>query len=191
MTAPLPPFDLVSVCPKCGMMGGGPARVAPGTFVVLHGPDPFPVEYHPDTLAFGRFPCSLELNVEHLHRTCPQCGFSWAEACPSADDFLPIGPRPVPAPHVRQEVWAFALLMERELAEHDDREGWKHVKTEWLFSRLLEEVEEVRQVLIDLDRDAAGIQERAAERIGPEAADVANFCMFIADVCGALTKEAK
>jgi NTP pyrophosphatase (non-canonical NTP hydrolase) len=81
--------------------------------------------------------------------------------------------------------------MERELAEHDDREGWKHVKTEWLFSRLLEEVEEVRQVLIDLDRDAAGIQERAAERIGPEAADVANFCMFIADVCGALTTEAK
>jgi len=187
MTATLPPFDLVSVCPKCGMMGGGPARVAPGTFVVLHGPDPFPVEYHPDTLAFGRFPCSLELNVEHLHRTCSRCSFAWAEACPSAEDFLPIGPqRPVPdfqfdagrvpARPVRPEVAAFALLMERELAKHDDRIGWKGFGKPWFLIRLREQVERLAQDCYD---DNPG-------ELGHRAADAANFLMFIADVGGAL-----
>jgi len=205
MTAPLPPFDLVSVCPKCGMRGGGPApdpQLVPGVgglhIRMSEAPEAFPVEYH---APYPVHDCEVHVGgKEHLHRTCPRCDFAWAEACPSADDFLPIGPRrpvpdfqadagPVPAFPVRPEVAAFALLMERELAKHDDRDGWKHVKIEWLFSRLLEEVEEVRQVLIDLDRDAGGIEGRAAERIGPEAADVANFCMFIADVCGALAEE--
>ena len=182
MTATLPPFDLVSVCPKCGLHGGGPARVAPGMFVVLHAPDPFPVEYHPDTSAFGfgRFPCSLELHVEHLHRTCPRCGFGWAEACPQFQD------RPIPAaiPHVRPEVAAFALLMERELAKHDDEKhtGWKTCRGKWLLIRLREQVERLAQDCFDRHNP---------DELGHRAADAANFCMFIADVGGALTTEAK
>ena len=181
MTATLPPFDLVSVCPKCGMMGGGPARVAPGTFVVLHAPDPFTVKYHPDTFPF---PCSLELHVEHLHRTCPRCGFAWAEACPSADDFLPLGPRLIPASLVRPEVAAFALLMERELAKHDDEKhtGWKTCRGKWLLIRLREQVERLAQDCFDRHNP---------DELGHRAADAANFCMFIADVGGALTTEAK
>ena len=73
----------------------------------------------------------------------------------------------------RPEVRAFALLMEAELAKHDDRDGWQDCSIEWLLKRLQEEIEELAV--------APGLQPR-----GEEAADVANFAMMIADVSGAL-----
>jgi ribosomal protein S27AE len=76
MSTPLPPFSLVSRCPKCGKDGGGPDVVPDGTHVILHGTSPFPVVYH---RTYSH--CLLDLDAEHLHRTCPRCGFGWAEAC--------------------------------------------------------------------------------------------------------------
>ncbi len=80
---------------------------------------------------------------------------------------------------LRPEVLAFAYLMERELREHDDREGWKDCGSGWLMERLMEEFDELE----------VAITERFPPRsIGSEAADVANFAMMIADVCGALAE---
>lgn len=178
MNTTLPAFNLATRCPKCGMEGGGlpsfegrrPYRTLPTFYPPV--PDPFPVEYHAGgALPFGRFPCSLELHVEHLHRTCPRCGFAWAEACPQ----FPDNPITAVVPHVRPEVAAFALLMERELAKHDDRSGWKACNRKWLLDRLLGEAKE-------LDRCLWG----PSDFIGHEAADIANFAMMIADVGGAL-----
>jgi len=193
MKAALPPFDLVSVCPKCGLRGGGPApdpQLVLGTGGLPHiriseAPEPFPVEYH---APYPVHDCSVDTGgKEHLHRTCSRCSFAWAEACPSAEDFLPIGPqRPVPdfqfdagrvpARPVRPEVAAFALLMERELANHDDRIGWKGFGKPWFLIRLREQVERLAQDCYD---DNPG-------ELGHRAADAANFLMFIADVGGAL-----
>ena len=72
-------------------------------------------------------------------------------------------------------VLAFAEVMEEKLAANrhkGDREGWRKESVEWLLGRLRVEVEELA---------AAEPDEQVAE-----AADVANFCMFIADNCGAL-----
>lgn len=184
MTAVFPSFNLASRCPKCGMEGGQPGHDLHGHHMLgipVTLSSPFPVEYH---APYPVSDCSVETGGrEHLHRTCPRCGFGWAEALPQFPD-QPVTPA---IPHVRPEVWRFALLMERELARHDDRPGWKHTDPNWLFTRLLEEAEELRQTMIDLGgRGGAGARERAEERIGPEAADIANFAMFIADVAGAL-----
>lgn len=76
MTTQLAPFAFVSHCPKCGEKGGGTDFVPDGTHVVLKAPPLFPVQYHG---AYAQ--CLSEVEEEHLHRTCPRCGFGWAEAC--------------------------------------------------------------------------------------------------------------
>jgi hypothetical protein len=63
----LPAFSLSSVCPKCDLVSTS---------------EPFPIHYCKPTLVVPQ--CSLDLPVEHLRRTCPRCGFVWAEACVEA-----------------------------------------------------------------------------------------------------------
>jgi len=86
-----------------------------------------------------------------------------------------------PAQGWRPEVRAFADLMEAQLRANDHKPGWKNERTLPLFSRLLDEVAELgRQFYYEDDFDA--------ECVGPEAADIGNFAMMIADVCGALSE---
>lgn len=75
---------------------------------------------------------------------------------------------------VRAEVARFAALMERELRANDHKGGWQADSPVSLVCRLKDETQE-------LVRAIAGEGNVAAE-----AADVANFAMMIADVCGAL-----
>jgi hypothetical protein len=77
---------------------------------------------------------------------------------------------------LRPEVAAFAMLMEAELRKHDDRPGWKKENVQWLYSRLIDELQEL----------FVAIPTQVAGTIGKEAADVANFAMMIADVSGSL-----
>lgn len=77
----------------------------------------------------------------------------------------------------RPEVAAFALLMGAKLRENDHKGGWKGNTSGELWERLREEAVELAEVL-----GALG----PAANVGREAADVANFAMMIADVCGAL-----
>ena len=85
----------------------------------------------------------------------------------------------IKAGSLRPEVAAFAAIMEAELRKHDDRPGWKNEDVQWLFSRLKDESTELIKA----------IHTKGPISIGREAADVANFCLMIADVCGGLTKK--
>jgi hypothetical protein len=116
----------------------------------------------------------------------------------------------------RPEVKAFAVLMEEKLRENDHKGGWTGgaCSVQYLLKRLIEEVAEVvgtfrakvprglhnwnpnlELALHHLDL-AEGQLAQIGEftefhnggkrRVGGEAADVANFTMMLADVCGAL-----
>lgn len=71
----------------------------------------------------------------------------------------------------RPAVEVFANNMERKLREHDDRPGWEGEPTDYLWSRLLEELFELRQA----------VESRNTEAIIDECADAANFLMMLAD----------
>lgn len=76
-------------------------------------------------------------------------------------------------------VLAFAKRMEAKLdlnRHKGDREGWIDDSARALLKRLREETKELARAL-----DGA---ESRRERAPDEAADVANFAMMIADVCG-------
>lgn len=84
---------------------------------------------------------------------------------------------------LRPEVEAFAQAMERELRANDHKPGWGKDNPWDLQRRLLEEAKELE--------DAWGNKFLTGLEILAEAADVANFAMMIADVCGALAFDAK
>lgn len=82
-------------------------------------------------------------------------------------------------------VLAFARLMEAKLAKNrhkGDRSGWIKNEPDRLAERLLEELEE-------LETEIGNGMNYVPSRVASEAADVANFAMMIADVCGGLDVE--
>lgn len=109
----------------------------------------------------------------------------------------------------RPEVRAFADLMEAKLRENDDKPGWKGDNPFDLLNRLQSEKSELSQVTrkafdetgwpkperedwqprgnkFDYRFATDAEQAELIPEIGREAADVGNFAMMIADVCGAL-----
>lgn len=93
--------------------------------------------------------------------------------------------KPITFDDVRPEVRAFAVAMERKLRENDHKGGWSGCSIEYLLRRLSEEHIELRSAVIRY-RSSANNDERVRVSIGAEAADVANFCLMIADVCDGL-----
>lgn len=83
----------------------------------------------------------------------------------------------------RPEVRAFADLMEAKLRANDHKPGWKGEDWWPLLYRLREETLELQEELAPGSRTDLLAW---SARVGREAADVANFAMMIADVCGAL-----
>jgi NTP pyrophosphatase (non-canonical NTP hydrolase) len=81
--------------------------------------------------------------------------------------------------NIRPEVLQFALEMEEQLREHDNRPGWKEECPMYLLDRLREEVQELVEVAITGEAGQPKL-------VTAEAADVANFCMMIADRWGGL-----
>ena len=73
--------------------------------------------------------------------------------------------------------------MEAQLRANDHKGGWRGDTAAALHKRLLEETEELSEAL---NWRSAFLGVADPEKIGSEAADVANFAMMIADVCGAL-----
>jgi hypothetical protein len=129
----------------------------------------------------GMIGTSVELTLRLPLAPCPirfgdKVRVSWGAPAPSA----PTAPTPAPRP----EVMAFARAMEAKLRKHDAKRGttgWKRDRAVALAQRLREEVDE-------LDGAAEMFEEgeEPAENVLSEAADVGNFAMMIADVCGAL-----
>jgi len=89
--------------------------------------------------------------------------------------------------YLRPEVLAFAHLMEQQLRANDHKGGWDEDHPRALLSRLREETDELDAEVPVRYVDVIGA---CRERIAKEAADVANFAMMIADVCGALSTPA-
>lgn len=88
---------------------------------------------------------------------------------------------------MRREVTVFAELMEAKLRENDHKGGWQQDPVTALMARLKEETDELRAVL---SRRAGSATPRSyAAEVGREAADIANFAMMVADVCGALNND--
>lgn len=96
---------------------------------------------------------------------------------------MPTTEAPEPAAlTLRPEVAAFAAAMEAQLRKHDGARGvrgWANAYHGWLMDRLREEVDELDGVLLRVFKPGP-------PEVLPEAADVANFAMMIADVCGDL-----
>jgi hypothetical protein len=97
----------------------------------------------------------------------------------------------------RDEVKAFAVLMEAKLRENDHKGGWIGCEVYWLLDRLREEADEVAALVksfegtppmryVSATGELKPLSKSTRGRIGREAADVANFAMMLADVCGAL-----
>lgn len=98
-----------------------------------------------------------------------------------------------PSATLRPEVLAFAQAMEAKLRENDHKGGWKNDDPRALLRRLREETDELDPAVTAYEarrRERPGDDDHVAEasrRVLREAADVANFAMMIADVCGALS----
>lgn len=91
-------------------------------------------------------------------------------------------PAPVGPVAWRPEVRAFADAMEAKLRENDHKPGWKGDHPRDLMRRLDEEANELRKLL-----PVGGARVTDGGGVLREAADVANFAMMIADVCGSLS----
>jgi hypothetical protein len=81
---------------------------------------------------------------------------------------------------LRPEVLAFAVAMETRLRANDHKGGWGSCSAAHLLSRVADEFKELKRAVGDLN----------GGDILHEAADVANFAMMVADVCGALAPAA-
>ena len=90
-----------------------------------------------------------------------------------------------PAGELRPEVAAFAQLMEQKLRENDGKGGWRRCTTAYLSRRAGNELKELRALLRKVQARTNAVAGDSVA-IGREAADVANFCMMIADVWGGL-----
>jgi hypothetical protein len=90
----------------------------------------------------------------------------------------------MPPQYLRDEVWAFAVLMEKALRKHDGekgREGWKDAKRGHLLSLLMKSVGELTSAL-----DSSASVGSGAARVAEECADISNFALMISDVSGGL-----
>lgn len=77
---------------------------------------------------------------------------------------------------LRPEVLAFACQMEETLRKNDHKGGWHNLSPQQMEFRLHHEVEELRQAL------AWAVSYGGHwEDVANEAADVANFCLFLHD----------
>jgi NTP pyrophosphatase (non-canonical NTP hydrolase) len=86
---------------------------------------------------------------------------------------------------LRPAVLWFGQQMEAALRRHDDRPGWADADAEWLLSRLRQETYELEVALLHhhamSNQASEQVNNRMSNRIISEAADVANFCMMLAD----------
>ena len=92
---------------------------------------------------------------------------------------------------LRPEVQAFAELMEQKLRENDHKGGWKECNLTYLSDRIKDETRELFSLfqawhLAKVGHMSAPTLPEVRRFIGREAADVANFALMIADICGAL-----
>lgn len=88
-----------------------------------------------------------------------------------------------------QTLGAFVKLMRRKLAANAHKGGWENETTTRLMDRLMDEKGELERAIYRLQHcgDVPEMEKKVLrEQVALEAADVANFALFLADVCGGL-----
>lgn len=172
------------------------------------------VEWHEPNQGLKRVVCELRGGVEPYAAGCPTARIVplYAHPAPPApaadgdpshqplyDDYdprdgvepgmmapLPDEPAAPPAPAaepvaLRPEVLAFAHAMEAQLRANDHKPGWKYEKPLDLLDRLHAEFQELQT-----ECRRHQFREACSASVCKEAADVANFALMVADVCGGL-----
>jgi len=79
-------------------------------------------------------------------------------------------------------IFKFAEAMADELAENYHKGGWDSCSVTWLLNRAKQELGELKNAVE---------AKRSPEEVLSEAADVANFCMMIAENYAETVEEAK
>lgn len=96
---------------------------------------------------------------------------------------------------MRKDVETFAEIMDAKLTANAHKGHWGGCAPEWLLVRLQEECGELARKVLErkdaltlMDISQRGtLNTKHAEQIAREAADVANFALMVADVCGGLS----
>ena len=78
---------------------------------------------------------------------------------------------------LRPELQEFAEEMERVLRNNDYKSGWDSISIHELFERVKDEFEELQRDYIKMNNAIDGAE--LIQRMGHEAIDIANFCMFL------------
>lgn len=108
--------------------------------------------------------------------------------------FGPVGQREIPT-YTRPELLAFVRAMEDKLRKNEHKGGWKDESPFDLLDRVVDEIDELDKAIqnhpwtSDGEHKDSPEAREASRNVLSEAADVANFCMFVADVCGSLGRE--
>lgn len=79
---------------------------------------------------------------------------------------------------MRAKLLSFAVIMQEKLDDNAHKGGWANETPKQLLKRAKQELRELEA--------AVNNTYQSEDDIAREAADVANFCMMIADVCGGL-----
>lgn len=149
-----------------------------------------------------------ELDVLYKEEGAPEDAIPWRRSYSSFTETIicdgkelrryePVGRRQVG--YCRREVVAFAVAMELRLRLNEHKGGgWKEEDPFDLLDRVVDEIDELDQAIENHVRTEAAEAKGGAvsdedegtaetrRRVLSESADVANFCMFVADACGSL-----
>ena len=85
---------------------------------------------------------------------------------------------------IRPELMAFAVAMEMRLRANDHKVGWATMTLCECSYRLLENTHELWETIAAIRRVDPPLMLARTTRIRRQAADVANFAMFIYDIIG-------
>lgn len=143
--------------------GASRSSTNPAELDVLYRPEDAPEDEIPWNRPYESFMSTIEIDGRVVRR------------------FEPVGRRQ--ASYCRPEVLAFARAMEAKLRLNAHKGTWKEEDPFDLLARVVDEIDELDMAIEAYSKDP---KDDTKKEVLSEAADVANFCLFTADVCGSL-----
>jgi len=184
---PSPPDDLPKRGDAFKHWKHGTVYVVTGRSRSEHDPREFNVHYLPEGVSDEDEIPWRRTYDDFMGYTIPEPQKDWLHPVP-VRRFEPIGRRDIRS-FLRPEVAAFAQAMEATLRRNDHKGGWKEEDPTWLAERATEELKELDLALQCYRSQPCShhdSEESARRSVLHEATDVANFCLMVADNCGAL-----
>jgi NTP pyrophosphatase (non-canonical NTP hydrolase) len=165
------------------VVGSSRSEADPGEFDVLYLPEGASADEIPWRRPYGNFTGYVPAAEVHERSTVKRTGGSPVRR------FEPVGRRELqdqsPQPFLRPEVAEFARAMEEKLRKHEGKGGWKGEDPFDLIARIVDETDELDLAVQEHQKNGT---DETATKVLSEAADVANFCLFVTDVLGGFGK---